>query len=51
MYGPEFDKKVDELVARYPEPKAALLPVLWAVQRTAGWSASPPRSGWRRGWV
>ena len=37
MYGPEFEKKVDELVARYPQPKAALLPVLWAVQRMQGW--------------
>ena len=37
MYGPEFERKVDEAVARYPEPKAALLPVLWLVQRTKGW--------------
>ena len=37
MYGPEFEKKVDELVARYPQPQAALLPVLWAVQRMQGW--------------
>lgn len=37
MYGPEFEKKVDELVARYPQAKAALLPVLWVVQREQGW--------------
>jgi len=37
MYGPEFEKKVDQIVARYPQPKAALLPVLWAVQREQGW--------------
>lgn len=36
MYGPEFEKRVDELVARYPEPKAAMLPVLWEVQRHHG---------------
>jgi len=36
MFGPEFERKVDTVVARYPEPKAALLPVLWLVQRTAG---------------
>jgi NADH-quinone oxidoreductase E subunit len=37
MYGPEFEKRVDAIVARYPEPKAALLPVLWEVQRASGW--------------
>jgi NADH-quinone oxidoreductase subunit E len=37
MNGPEFEKKVDVIVARYPEPKAALLPVLWEVQRAKGW--------------
>lgn len=37
MYGPEFEKKVDALVARYPQPKAALLPVLWEVQKANGW--------------
>ncbi len=36
MFGPEFERKVDRIVARYPEPKAALLPVLWLVQRTRG---------------
>jgi len=37
MYGPEFERQVDALVARYPVPKAALLPVLWEVQRRNGW--------------
>ena len=37
MLGKEFKKKVDEIVARYPEPKAAILPVLWEVQRRKGW--------------
>ena len=36
MLGTEFEKKVDAIVARYPEPKAALLPVLWEVQRARG---------------
>ena len=37
MYGPEFKQKVDALVACYPDRKAALLPVLWEVQREKGW--------------
>ena len=37
MYGPEFEKKVDEIVTRYPQPRAALLPVLWEVQQSNGW--------------
>ena len=37
MYGPEFEKNVDGIVARYPVPKAAMLPVLWEVQRHKGW--------------
>jgi NADH-quinone oxidoreductase E subunit len=37
MLGPEFETKVDEIVARYPQRKAALLPVLWEVQRRNGW--------------
>jgi len=36
MYGAEFEKRVDALVALYPQPKAALLPVLWEVQRAHG---------------
>lgn len=37
MLGPDFEAKVDRIVGRYPEPKAALLPVLWEVQRAKGW--------------
>jgi NADH-quinone oxidoreductase subunit E len=37
MFGPEFESKVDEIVKRYPEPRAALLPVLWEMQRCKGW--------------
>jgi len=36
MLGPEFEARVDEIVARYPEARAALLPVLWEVQRARG---------------
>ena len=37
MYGPEFEAKIDEIVSRYPRPKAAMLPVLWEVQGHEGW--------------
>jgi NADH:ubiquinone oxidoreductase subunit E len=37
MYGPEFERRVDALVAKYPQPKAALLPVLWEVQLAKGY--------------
>ena len=37
MFGSEFERKVDTMVARYPQPKAALLPVLWEVQKAKGW--------------
>lgn len=37
MYGAEFEKAVDAIVGRYPVPKAALLPVLWEVQKRAGY--------------
>ena len=36
MLGSEFEKAVDAIVAKYPQPKAALLPVLWEVQKAAG---------------
>jgi len=36
MLGPDFEARVDALVAKYPKPKAALLPVLWEVQRAKG---------------
>lgn len=34
---PEREKQVDELLARYPTTRAALLPVLWLCQRQNGW--------------
>jgi NADH-quinone oxidoreductase subunit E len=37
MLGPEFEARIDRIVARYPEAKAALLPVLWEFQRAKGW--------------
>ena len=37
MFGAEFEQRVDEIVTRYPFPKAALLPVLWEVQHEKGW--------------
>ena len=45
MYGPEFEKKVDTIVARYPHSKAAMLPVLWEVQKANGW-VDPPAEQW-----
>ena len=36
MLGPAFEKTVDAIVAKYPQPKAALLPVLWEVQKAKG---------------
>ena len=40
MYGTEFEQKIETIVARYPQPKAALLPVLWEVQTAEGWVSS-----------
>jgi len=40
VYGTEFETKVNTIVARYPQPKAALLPVLWEVQKAEGWVSS-----------
>ena len=37
MYGAEFEQRVNAIVAKYPYPKAACLPVLWEVQRKQGW--------------
>jgi NADH-quinone oxidoreductase subunit E len=36
MFGADFEKGVDAIVAKYPQPKAALLPVLWEVQKAKG---------------
>ena len=45
MLGPEFENKVDEIVAKYPEPRGALLPVLWEVQNAKGW-VDPEGEAW-----
>jgi NADH-quinone oxidoreductase subunit E len=37
MLGEDFERRVDAIVGRYPQPKAALLPVLWEIQRRKGW--------------
>lgn len=36
-FSAEFTATVDAIVAKYPHPKAALLPVLWEVQKAKGW--------------
>jgi NADH-quinone oxidoreductase subunit E len=36
MFGAEFGSKIDAIVAKYPQPKAAMLPVLWEVQKARG---------------
>ena len=41
MFGVEFVAKIDAIVALYPQPKAALLPVLWEVQKANGWIDLP----------
>src|SRR5512142_514934 len=37
MFSPEELKQVDEIKARYPQAKAALMPVLWMAQKKFGW--------------
>ncbi|MEJ2152930.1 MAG: hypothetical protein P8Y29_08265 [Gemmatimonadota bacterium] len=32
----EAGRRIDEIVARYPTPRAAMLPVLWIVQGEQG---------------
>ncbi|MFW6051447.1 MAG: NADH-quinone oxidoreductase subunit NuoE [Myxococcota bacterium] len=34
---PERDKRVDEILGRYPDRRAALIPVLWLCQEQNGW--------------
>ena len=41
MHGTEFEKTVDEIVAKYPQAKAAMLPVLWECQNASGWIDKP----------
>jgi NADH-quinone oxidoreductase subunit E len=44
-FSAEFEQRVDALVAKYPEPKAAMLMVLWEVQREKGW-IDPESEAW-----
>ena len=37
MLGSDFESRVDAIVAKYPQPKAAVLPVLWEVQKAKGY--------------
>ena len=37
MFDKKELKKIEEIKSRYPESKAALLPVLWMVQEKEGW--------------
>ncbi len=37
MYGSEFEKHADEIVARYPQPRGAVMPLLHLVQEAAGY--------------
>jgi NADH-quinone oxidoreductase subunit E len=34
---PEREREIDQILTRYPERRAALLPVLWLCQRDHGW--------------
>ncbi|MEM7436731.1 MAG: NAD(P)H-dependent oxidoreductase subunit E [Myxococcota bacterium] len=34
---PERERQVDDILTRYPEQRAALLPVLWLCQKQHGW--------------
>lgn len=36
-FSPEELARVEQLKSRYPEPKAALMPVLWMAQKKWGW--------------
>ncbi len=37
MYGSEFEKQADAIVARYPQPRGAVMPLLHLVQEHAGY--------------
>ena len=37
LFNEEELKKIEEIKSRYPNPQAALLPVLWMVQEKEGW--------------
>ncbi|GAB4369109.1 MAG: NADH-quinone oxidoreductase subunit NuoE [Acidobacteriota bacterium] len=37
MFDAELDKRADEIIARYPQPRGAVMPLLHLVQEKAGW--------------
>lgn len=37
MYGPDFEREVEALIARYPEPRGAVMPLLHRVQELKGY--------------
>ena len=45
MFGEAFEKKVDQMVARYPQPRGAVMPLLHMVQEEAGY-VSPEAEAW-----
>ena len=45
IFDAAFQQRVDAIVARYPQPKAAMLPVLWEVQKAAG-HIDPTSEAW-----
>lgn len=40
MFSEDFNKETDKIIARYPEARSALLPLLHLIQREKGWVAS-----------
>lgn len=45
MHGPDFERKVDEAIARYPEARAAVMPILHLFQDKDGY-ISLDAEGW-----
>ena len=37
MFDAEFEKRADEIIARYPQPRGAVMPLLYLVQEHEGW--------------
>lgn len=36
MYGPDFERQADAIIARYPQPRGAVMPLLHLAQEQAG---------------
>lgn len=45
MFGEEFEKRVDEVVARYPQPRGAVMPLLHMFQEEQGY-VTPQGETW-----